>query len=331
MGWVADPGLVAATINAGGFGFLAGATLAPDELEPAIIRIKELSDKPFGINFHMFQPNSAQVVDLAIRHQVRAVSYGRGPSPSLISKLKKHGVVCMPTVGMLKHASKAVELGADIITIQGSEGGGHTGAVPTTVLLNQVLAADLKVPVVVAGGMSDGRALAAMLAWGASGIAMGTRFLLSSESPVPLSTKSYYLKCRAPERIRISTALDGLPQRMLENKFLMRIENASSIRKLYIAIRSALAYRRLSGASLKELLVSAFAMRSSMGLSIAQASLSANAPMLIQRAMVDGAADEGVLPGGQVAGAIDTLSSCAEIISSIVAESEERFKALGAS
>ena len=330
MGWVADAQLVGATINAGGFGFLAAATLSPDEVEPALLNIKKLSDKPFGLNFHMFQPNSADIVDLVIRHGVRAVSYGRGPIPKLISKLKAHGVVCMPTVGMLKHARKAVELGADVITIQGSEGGGHTGSIPTTILLKQVLAADLSVPVVVAGGMSDGRTLAAMLTWGAAGIAMGTRFLLSADSPVPNNSKAHYLQCDQPERIRVSTALDGLPQRMLENKFLHRIERASSFKKLYIAMRSAIAYRRLSGASLFELFKAALAMRSSMGLSFSQASLSANAPMLIQRAMVDGVPEEGVLPSGQIAATIDATPNCAELINSMVSEACERLRAVRA-
>lgn len=326
MGWVADANLVAATANAGGFGFLAGATIPRDEVESTILRIKQLTDKPFGINFHMFQPNSAEIVDLVIRHKIAAVSYGRGPVPKLVAQLKSHHVVCMPTVGLLKHARKAVELGANVITIQGSEGGGHTGAVPTTVLLKQVLAADLGVPVVVAGGMADGRALAAMLVWGAAGIAMGTRFLLSAESPVPQSTKQRYLQCQAPESIRVSRVLDGLPQRMLENKLLARLERSGALTKLWIALRSAIAYRNLSGASVFELARAALAMRSSMDLTLSQAALSANAPMLIQRAMVDGVADEGILPSGQVAATIDGLPSCDEIIQSIVTEAQARLK-----
>lgn len=323
MGWVADASLVAASANAGCFGFLAGATIPPDEVESVILRVKSLTDKPFGINFHMFQPNSHELVDMVVRHKLRAVSYGRGPVPSLVAKLKANNVVCMPTVGLLKHASKAVSLGADVITIQGSEGGGHTGSVATTVLLRQVLAADLKVPVVVAGGMGDGRGLAAMLAWGAAGIAMGTRFLLTSDSPVPESTKTRYLECASPELIGVSSVLDGLPQRMLDNKLLTRLKNSGVLSRLWIAARSALAYRRLSGASFFQLLRAAHGMRASSGLSWSQAALSANAPMLIQRAMVEGVPDEGVLPGGQVAATIHSLPSCAELVESMVAEAEQ--------
>ncbi|OWY78946.1 nitronate monooxygenase, partial [Rhodococcus sp. BUPNP1] len=135
MGWVADARLVAATSNAGGFGFLAGATLEPEQVEAEIPKVKSLTDRPFGINFHMFQKNAAQVVDLAIEHRLRAVSYGRGPDAKTIRRFKDAGIVCMPTVGAPKHAAKAVELGADIVTVQGAEGGGHTGAAPTTLLL----------------------------------------------------------------------------------------------------------------------------------------------------------------------------------------------------
>lgn len=131
MGWVADPRLVAATGNAGGFGFLAGATIEPARMEEAILQTQRLSDRPFGVNFHMYQANAGQIVELVLRHGVRAVSYSRSPGKAMIGRLKEAGVVCIPTVGALKHAVKAVEMGADAVTVQGGEGGGHTGSVPT--------------------------------------------------------------------------------------------------------------------------------------------------------------------------------------------------------
>ena len=139
MGWVADPRLVAGSCNAGGFGFLAGATIPPEEMERDILQVKALTDKPFGVNFHMYQPNAADIVDMVIQHGVKAVSYSRSPGPEFIQKLKSAGVICMPTVGLPKHAIKAVELGADVVTVQGGEGGGHTGTVPTTLLIPQVI------------------------------------------------------------------------------------------------------------------------------------------------------------------------------------------------
>ncbi len=329
MGWVADPKLVAATGNAGGFGFLAGATIPPEEIEADILAVKSLTDAPFGVNFHMYQPNAADIVDLVIRHGVRAVSYSRSPGPEFIGKLKQAGVVCMPTVGLPKHAIKAVELGADAVTVQGGEGGGHTGAIPTTVLLPQVVEAVAdKVPMAAAGGFKDGRGLVAAMAWGADGIAMGTRFLLTSDSPVPEATLQAYLDCRDPGAIIRSTAMDGLPQRMITNEVLGRLERAGPATKLWLAVRNGLAFRKHTGASLLGLLKSALAMQRDDGLTAAQAIMAANAPMIIQRAMVDGRPSEGVLPSGQVAGVIDSLPSCEQLISQIVAEAEARLAAL---
>lgn len=331
MGWVADPTLVAGSCNAGGFGFLAGATIPPEEMERDILRVKEKTDRPFGVNFHMYQPNAKDIVDMVIRHGVRAVSYSRSPGPDMIRKLKDAGVICMPTVGLPKHAIKAVELGADAVTVQGGEGGGHTGSVPTTLLIPQVIdAVGSKVPVVAAGGFKDGRGLVAALAWGADGIAMGTRFLLTRESPVPDATKQRYLDCKNPSQIIVSRAMDGLPQRMIMNELLAELEKASALRKLIIALRNGLAFRKHTGASVISLLKSAIAMSRSDDMTAAQAIMSANAPMIIQKAMVDGEPARGVLPSGQVAGVIDSLLSCEELISAIVTEAEQRLQALAA-
>lgn len=329
MGWVADPRLVAGSCNAGGFGFLAGATIPADEMERDILRVKELTDKPFGVNFHMYQPNAAEIVDMVIRHGVKAVSYSRSPGPDMIARLKDAGVICMPTVGLPKHAIKAVELGADVVTVQGGEGGGHTGAIPTTLLIPQIVdAVGDKVPVVAAGGFKDGRGLTAALSWGADGIAMGTRFLMTEESPVPRETLQRYIDCRNPGEIIVSKAMDGLPQRMIMNELLTDLEKAGPLRKLMIALRNGLAFREHTGATFTSLLKSAWQMHNDSDLSTAQAMMSANAPMIIQKAMVEGHPSEGVLPSGQVAGVIDELLSCEELIHSIVSQAEARLTAL---
>ena len=329
MGWVADPRLVAGSCNAGGFGFLAGATIPPAEMERDILRVKELTDKPFGVNFHMYQPNAADIVDMVVRHGVRAVSYSRSPGPAFIGKLKDAGVICMPTVGLPKHAIKSLELGADVVTVQGGEGGGHTGAVPTTLLIPQVVdAVGDKVPVVAAGGFKDGRGLLAALSWGADGIAMGTRFLMTEESPVPRETLQRYIDCKNPGEIIVSRAMDGLPQRMITNELLAELEKASGLKKLLIALRNGLAFRKHTGASIPGLLKSAIAMSRDDDMTPAQAIMSANAPMIIQKAMVDGEPARGVLPSGQVAGVIDQLLSCEDLINSIVTEAEQRLALL---
>ncbi|MBI2382528.1 MAG: nitronate monooxygenase [Gammaproteobacteria bacterium] len=326
MGWIADARLVAATCNAGGFGFLAAATLPADKLEAEIAKTRQLTDRPFGINFHMFQPNAAQVIELTIKHRLRAVSYGRGPDQATIKRFKDAGVLCMPTVGAVKHAVKAVELGADIVTVQGAEGGGHTGSVPTTLLLPQVLDA-VRVPVVAAGGFYNGRGLAGALAFGAAGIAMGTRFLMTADSPVPRETLQKYLDVNDPARIRVSTAVDGLPQRMIDNPFLLRLERGGALHRLLVALLSAWRWKARTGMSVAHMLRTALtALRE--GDSAAQTIMAANAPVLIQRAMVEGRPDEGVLPSGQVAAAIDRLPTVAELLRAIVEEAELRLAAL---
>jgi nitronate monooxygenase len=319
MGWVADARLVAAVGAGGGFGFLAGATLGTPQLEREIRRVVELTPQPFGINFHMFQPNAREVVELVIAYRVRAVSYGRGPDAAMIRRLKDAGVLCIPTVGAAAHARKAVAMGADAVTVQGAEGGGHTGRVGTMVLLPQVLDA-VRVPVIAAGGFYDGRGLAAALAFGAAGISMGTRFLMTHESPVPPATLARYLAADDPARIAVTDAIDGLPQRVLETPWVQRLASAGWLARCWLALRSAFAWQRQSGDSTFALLRSAWQAFRLQGGSLLQALMAANAPVAIRRAMVQGQPDEGVLPAGQVAALIGELRRCAELIEHMVDE-----------
>lgn len=324
MGWVAGADLVAATTHAGGFGFLAGATIAADRIEGEILKVKRLTDdQPFGLNFHMFQPNAHQLLDLAVKYRLRAVSYGRGPDKKVIGRLRDADIVCMPTVGALKHAQKAIEMGANAVTVQGGEGGGHTGSVPTTVLLPQVVDA-VSVPVVAAGGFYDGRGLLAALAYGASGIAMGTRFLMTSDSRVPDATLQRYLAARDAEKIAISHLVDGMPQRMIPNEYLAMLEKASPMKRLRIALALALQWKAQTGMGTGQAVgIFLQALREDSS-SVAQTVMAANAPMLLQRSMVDGQPDEGVMSAGQVAALIGRLDSCEEVIGAIVRQAMER-------
>lgn len=323
MGWVSDANLVIATTKAGGFGFLAGATIEPEKLEGEILRVIEaIGGSHFGLNFHMFQENASQCVDLAIKYHLRAVSYGRGPDKQTIQRFKDAGVLCVPTVGALKHAVKAVELGADMITIQGGEGGGHTGGVPSSILLPQVLDA-VSVPVIAAGGFSTGRGLASALAAGAEGIAMGTRFMMTSDSPTPKETLLRYLSVGDTQSIRVTTAVDGMRHRMIENEFIRQLEAASPIGRLWIALRSARKWKVQTGMSTIHMLRTFIRAVKEDPSAISQVVMAANQPVLLQHSMVEGKPDEGILPSGQVAAAIDNLPSCAGLIIDIVDEATE--------
>jgi len=321
MGWVATPELVAAVCNAGAFGFLAAATIPPERIDEAIERTRALTDRPFGVNFLMDAPGADRIADALIRHRVRAAGYNRAPDARRIARLKEAGVVCVPTCGHPKHAEKAEKLGADIIIVQGGEGGGHTGAVPTSLLVSQAVDR-VRVPVVAAGGFRDGRGLVAALAFGAAGVAMGTRFLLTAESPVPDVTKRRYLDASVDD-VLVTREIDGLPQRVVRNELVRRLEASGGLGGLALALRSALALRRETGASLRELLAAGFAMRRHERLTRRQMLMAANAPILARTAMRDGDPVRGYLPSGTVAGVIDDVPSCAELVARIVREAEE--------
>lgn len=211
MGWVAGPSLVVGTANAGGLGILAAATLTFDEMVAAIDEIQNCTEFPFGVNLRSDAVDIDRRVDHLIRAEVAVASFAQAPRPDMVTKLKESGVVVMPTVGARRHAEKVAEWGVDAVLCQGGEGGGHTGTVPTSLLLPQVLDA-VDIPVIAAGGFHDGRGLAAALAWGADGIAMGTRFLLTADSTVPDTIKQAYLATPVTGTV-VSTAIDGAPQR----------------------------------------------------------------------------------------------------------------------
>ncbi|PTD19963.1 NAD(P)H-dependent flavin oxidoreductase [Sphingomonas fennica] len=328
MGWVAEPPLVIASTNAGAFGFLGVAVMTPREAAEKIKLVREATTAPFGVNFHMFQPGAAEIVDLVIanKDRVRAVSFGRGPDRKMIQRFKDAGILCVPTVGAVKHAQKMVELGVDMVTVQGGEGGGHTGSVPTTILLPQVLDA-VKVPVIAAGGFADGRGLAAALAFGAVGIAMGTRFLMTQESPLPQKAKDVYLKAGTDDII-VSKKIDGLPQRMVRTPLFDKIERSGTIGMWLRAMEGGLEMKKRTGASWGEMIAAAKGMTSHGGLSFMQAMLAAAAPTLIQKAVVEGDIENGLLATGVVGGRIDKLPTCAELIASIESEARARIAAL---
>ena len=329
MGWVSTSKLVTASIDAGAFGFLAAAVMSPEECEAEIKLIKSKSDKPFGVNIHAFQNGIDKIIDMCIDYDVAALSYGRGPSPKIVEKVKAAGLKCVPTIGASKHAAKAVKMGADILVCQGQEGGGHTGYTPTWLLLAQILDQDLDVPVVACGGFKDGRGLAAALTFGADGIAMGTRFMMSSDSPTPDATKAEYLKSEVT-KIPVSTKLDGLPQRMVMNGLLADLEKSSKLGMLMRAFQNGLKYKSQTGMSMSQTVKTAWGMASKTDMTLGQTMMAGNAPIIIQKAMVEGKPDEGVLPSGQIAGLIDDLPSCAELISSIVAQAGSHLKRVGA-
>jgi NAD(P)H-dependent flavin oxidoreductase YrpB (nitropropane dioxygenase family) len=329
MGWVATPQLVAATSSAGGLGILAAATMSYDDLAAAIADVRRRTDAPFGVNLRADQPDVTDRVDLLVREGVRLASFAMAPKQDLIARLHDGGVLVMPSIGAKRHAEKVAAWGVDAVLVQGAEGGGHTGSVPTSLLLPQVVdAVGSELPVLAAGGYFDGRGLVAALAYGASGIAMGTRFLLTTESPVPQPVKDVYLSKSVAETV-VTKQVDGVPHRVLRSDLVEALESSSAPRRLSGAIRNALKFRADTGTSWRDLIREGAAMRRAQELSWSQVLMAANTPMLLRAAMVDGRVDLGVMASGQVVGVIDDLPSCAELIERIMAEAEQVLRRLG--
>ncbi|MFI9830620.1 NAD(P)H-dependent flavin oxidoreductase [Streptomyces sp. NPDC051913] len=328
MGWVAGPRLVSAAANAGALGILASATMTPDRLRQAIREVRSRTDAPFGVNLRADAADAGERVSIMLEEGVRVASFALAPSPELIARLKAADVVVIPSVGARRHAEKVAAWGADAVIVQGAEGGGHTGEVATTVLLPQVVDA-VDIPVVAAGGFFDGRGLVAALSYGAAGVAMGTRFLLTSDSTVPDAVKRRYLAATVRD-VTVTRAVDGLPHRMLRTDLVDSLERSGRSRRLLHAVRRAAGFRALSGLTWRQMLRDGLAMKHGKDLTWSQVLLAANTPMLLRSAMVDGRTDLGVMASGQVAGVIDDLPSCAELVARIMKEADETLQVLRA-
>lgn len=324
MGWVAGARLVSATANAGGLGILASATMTIDELATAISKVKSATGKPFGVNIRADAADAGDRVELMIREGVKVASFALAPKPELIAMLKDAGAVVIPSVGAAKHARKVAGWGADAVIVQGGEGGGHTGPVATTLLLPSVLDA-VDIPVVAAGGFFDGRGLAAALSYGAAGVAMGTRFLLTSDSTVPDAVKQRYLQASLDGTV-VSKRVDGMPHRVLRTGLVESLESGSRVKGFTAAVINAAKFKKMSGMSWSSMVRDGLAMRHGKELTWSQVLMAANTPMLLKAGLVDGNTDAGVLASGQVTGIIEDLPSCAELIERIVTEAIEHLR-----
>ncbi len=330
MGWVAGPRLVAATCEAGGLGILASATMTLEQLAAAIDEVRARTDGPFGVNLRTDVADVHERIELMIGSGATVASFAQAPNPALVARCKEAGLFVMPTVGARRHAEKVAEWGVDAVIAQGAEGGGHTGTVPTTLLLPQVVeAVGDRVLVLGAGGFCSGRGLVAALAYGAAGVAMGTRFLLSAESKVPDAVKELYLGTGVTGTV-VTTKVDGAPQRVVRTELVDRLESRSWLRALPRAVRSALAFRGETGATMSSLLREGRAMKEGNELTWAQVVMAANAPVMTKAALVEGRTDVGVLPTGQVVGVIDSLPAVADIVGEIMREADTVLRAWSA-
>lgn len=331
MGWVAGARLVSATANSGALGILASATMDMDELKTAVREVKSRTTKPFGVNMRADAADIDERLDFIIEQRVRVASFAQAPKQHLIARLHDAEVLVIPSIGARRHAEKVLDWGVDAVLVQGGEGGGHTGSVPTSILLPDVVDAVAgRVPIIAAGGFHSGQGLVAALAYGADAIAMGTRFLLTSDSTVPDSVKQFYLQ-QGVQGTVVSTQVDGVPHRVLRTKLVEHLESRSGrISSLPRAVANAMKFRKMTGARFSDMVREGLAMRRAMDLTYAQMLMAANTPMLLKASLVDGRTESGVMASGQVVGVIDDLPTCQELVSRIIDEAETALKDLGA-
>ncbi|MBQ2453366.1 MAG: enoyl-[Lachnospiraceae bacterium] len=284
MAWVAEHHLAAAVSEAGGFGIIGAASAPADVVREEIRKCKALTDKPFGVNVMLLNPNADEVAKIVIEEGVRAVTTGAGNPAKYMSAWKEAGVKVIPVVASSAMAVMMERAGADAVVAEGMESGGHIGSTTTFALLPQVCDA-VNIPVIAAGGIADGRGMAAAFMLGASGVQMGTRFVASKESIVHANYKEKIIKAKDIDSTVTGTST-GHPVRCLRNKMTRE----------YLRMEK-------EGVELMEL------EKLTLG--------------SLKRAVIDGDVVTGTLMAGQIAGLIRSEESCRDIVQGIVRECNE--------
>lgn len=326
--WITEPNIVAAVCNAGGLGILATARFGADkeEMRKNIRRIRELTDKPFGINQILMGPGAKEGVEVAIEERVPVFNYTLG-KPWFIDQIHAYGGKVIGTTALSKHAIRAEQLGCDAITITGFEAAAH-GATGTSMVLIPIATSKVKIPVIAAGGFYDGRGLAAALTLGASGISMGTRFGLTKESVLHQNFKELCQKASEEDTL-YSDVFDGMDGRVLKNK--AAIEMMKGGFPLFSAIKSAWEIKKQLKLSMARFIGLSFSMMKSdeegESKNLFAQARQATGAILAEKAIYDGDMERGMLYAGQCIGGINDLPSVKELIERIIAEAEETIEA----
>ena len=284
MAQIARYQLVSAVSNAGALGILASGGVSPEELRKEIQQCKELTDKPFAVNLMLMMPNIDEIIDVVIEEGVKIVTTGAGTPRKFMPRLKEAGIKVITVITYVKAEVKMEELGCDAVVVEGMEAGGHVGTSTTMALLPQVTSA-VNIPVIAAGGIADGRGIAAAYCLGASGVQMGTVFLASEECPVADTYKNMIL-----EAVDTSTTLTGekfgAPVRGIKNELTKK-------------------YHELEE-------------RSSTLMELEELTLGS-----LRRAVYDGDVENGSVMAGQIAGLVNEIRPVKNIIEDVIKEARE--------
>ncbi|MEG1501888.1 MAG: enoyl-[acyl-carrier-protein] reductase FabK [Synergistaceae bacterium] len=275
MAWVADADLAAAVSNAGGLGIIAAASMPAELLEKEIIKVKTLTDKPFGLNIMLMSPTADDAMEIAAKYSVPIVTTGAGLPGKVIERLKPLGTIIVPVVASVAHADRVQKQGADAVVAEGSEAGGHIGEINTMALIPQVVNS-VSIPVIAAGGIADARGVLAAFALGAEGVQVGTRFVCATECNVHDNYKNKILKANDRSTVVTGRPL-GHPVRGIKNKLTREYELLEK-----------------NGAPLEEL--------EALGVG------------KLRNAVVDGDMDWGAIMSGQSAGLVNKIEPALDII-----------------
>lgn len=287
MAWVAEYHLAAAVSEAGGLGIIGAASAPAEIVREQIKKVKELTDKPFGVNVMLMNPNAKEVADIIVEEKVPVVTTGAGNPGKFMEQWKKAGVKVIPVVASVAMAKMMERSGADAVVAEGMEAGGHIGETTTMALVPQVVDA-VQIPVIAAGGIADGRGFAAAIMLGAEGVQMGTRFVVAKESIVHENYKERVIAAKDIDS-EVTGRSTGHPVRAIRNKMTreylkMEKEGASMEQLEYLTLGS------------------------------------------LRKAVMDGDVTDGTVMAGQIAGLIKKEDSCAEIMAEIMNQAQKLLK-----
>lgn len=290
MAWVANAELASAVSNAGGLGVIAAANTPSDLLEQEILKARSMTDKPFGLNIMLMSPTANDALNVAVKLKVPVVTTGAGSPGKVLERLKPLGTIVIPVVASVTQARRVEKQGADAVIAEGMEAGGHIGELTSMVLTPQVAAA-VKIPVIAAGGIADGRGVVAAFALGAEGVQVGTRFICCEECTVHMNYKKAVLSAKDRSTAVTGQSL-GHPVRCLRNKLTAEFE-------------------RLEGNNAPASEIEALGTGK------------------LRAAVVDGDTDWGSLMAGQSAGMVNKILPAKKIIEDMFSEAEKVLSHIG--
>jgi enoyl-[acyl-carrier protein] reductase II len=317
MSWISTPEMVASVAAAGGLGILATGVLTAEQTRDAIHRTRELvGDLAYAGNATLYFPGAERNAKILIEEQVPVVNFSLGKGDWICEAVHAYGGKVIATVTTHKHALAAQRDGADALIVTGHEAAAHGGAVTSLALVPSIVDA-VTIPVIACGGFADGRGLAAALALGADGVAMGTRFMNTVESPVHGSMKELSTTSSVYETV-VSDKVDGMPMRGADKPGIDRVRRQN--RNPYHALKNSREIARMTGFPWAKL---AMGILLSGPKTSALMSKMANGFTAFKLGTQDGDLNRGVLPLGQITGIIDDTPTVAELVERTVAEAEE--------